>query len=478
MPDRGSMPAMVGTWAIDVSGIALMSLAVLGVGACGLLWWAVRGRREAVPPSCRACEYDVSGRPADSTRCSECGADLSTAGSVVTHFRRPRWTLVIVALSVLVAAGSVGIGGAVRLPWRWWWLAHEPTWVIRREARADLWPGGDAYRGEWYRREGTSPALIDHLLDLQANVAGPFHGSWNDVLLDAFDRPGAMSQAQRERYGRQTFAPAPTVSVRDPVRIGDPLHASIVWPIRGQYGWRLPNRMRTDIAVRLDGAVDEMWFCADHPVTVDLPLEKWAGGGRPPALGPHRLSWAVRRTIATADDHRGSTIDPVLVTGHLPLRAIPAGVALGTPIYDATVAATIGSDFTISAETADGSGPDVSVAVTITPQSLPVDVAFRVCIVRSGREVTIGQLAAPAGPQAYGGGGPPVPVFAVPRSAWPSASHRTLTIALVSDGEALVRTLNQRRYWAGRIVYPDVPVRARGFSQTTWPSRVEPEGPK
>ena len=46
-----------------------------------------------------------------------------------------------------------------------------------------------------------------------------------------------------------------------------------------------------------------------------------------------------------------------------------------------------------------------------------------------------------------------------------------LAIVLAGDGEALRNTLDQQKYWAGRIVYPDVPV---GRSDDVGAARASP----
>ena len=84
------------------TSIVPVLIALLAVAASLALFLLLRGRRVACPPSCRLCGYDVSRRPADSTRCSECGAELAGAGAIVTS-RRTR------PLGVTLAAGLLAV---------------------------------------------------------------------------------------------------------------------------------------------------------------------------------------------------------------------------------------------------------------------------------------------------------------------------------------------------------------------------------
>ena len=50
---------------------------VLLAASAGVLAFALCGRRADDHPYCRRCRFDLFGKPADATVCSECGADLA-----------------------------------------------------------------------------------------------------------------------------------------------------------------------------------------------------------------------------------------------------------------------------------------------------------------------------------------------------------------------------------------------------------------
>src|SRR5918993_5786284 len=77
---------------MDAAGpiFLLIVPAAAAVAATGLLIFALRGRRVDDHPVCRKCGFDLVGKPADATRCSECGADLSRRRAVRVGWRETR----------------------------------------------------------------------------------------------------------------------------------------------------------------------------------------------------------------------------------------------------------------------------------------------------------------------------------------------------------------------------------------------------
>lgn len=96
-------------------------------GVALLIRLARRGRRLDDHPTCRRCRFDLTGLPATSDRCPECGADLRARRAIVIGNRAPRLRLLVasvVAASVLLAIGAaitVRLGRAVD------WQGNKPT---------------------------------------------------------------------------------------------------------------------------------------------------------------------------------------------------------------------------------------------------------------------------------------------------------------------------------------------------------------
>jgi hypothetical protein len=68
-----------------------------------ILLTGLRGRMIGDRPLCRRCWHDQTNRPTDSTRCAECGADLTIESAVRIGRRVRRWGLISVALLPLLS---------------------------------------------------------------------------------------------------------------------------------------------------------------------------------------------------------------------------------------------------------------------------------------------------------------------------------------------------------------------------------------
>jgi hypothetical protein len=98
--------------------LALCLLATLA----GVILAAVgaRGRRVGDHLHCRACGFDLFGKPESSTRCSECGSDLDARRAVVVGVRRRILWLVFLGLFLLTSGTGVALPFARQLPWYAW----------------------------------------------------------------------------------------------------------------------------------------------------------------------------------------------------------------------------------------------------------------------------------------------------------------------------------------------------------------------
>src|SRR5438552_5497377 len=81
-----------------------------------LLVIGVRGRRVGDHPHCRRCGFDLFGLPNTSSRCPECGANLTVRRSTVTGARRSRsFSLGIGLLLALLSITFATIAAIARL---------------------------------------------------------------------------------------------------------------------------------------------------------------------------------------------------------------------------------------------------------------------------------------------------------------------------------------------------------------------------
>ena len=236
-----------------LAGCVLTS--ILGVA---ILRRGRRGRRVDDHPLCRRCGFDLTGLPAASMNCPECGAPVAAPKSRVIGHRRPIRVLIFGGLAVLL----VGLAGSGYGTWtggkRVAWVRYEPFgWVMTHAGSRD---GAvrDPAVGELSRRLkagalGASQvaALAGAALAAQGDRAAAWPAPWADLLADLVNA-GRLSDAQVDQYVRQ--AVRPTLTARPVVRRGR-------WMNFGLHsGWdRLaPNThieiSRTASPVRIGGA--------------------------------------------------------------------------------------------------------------------------------------------------------------------------------------------------------------------------------
>ncbi len=144
--------------------MAAVIFLLFGVG--GLLvaagWF---GRRLDNHPWCVKCGHDLFG-VSDSTRCAECGADLTRRRATRRgHWRKRRpliafGALLLVACAVLTAGETWGWAQTVE------WEQHKPMWWLMRSVRADAPETRRSALEELLRRAGRDEVSADRLLEL------------------------------------------------------------------------------------------------------------------------------------------------------------------------------------------------------------------------------------------------------------------------------------------------------------------------
>ena len=212
--------------AVPLVGVAAgVAGLVLGLLALVVGW---RGRRVDDHPVCRRCGFDLFGRPAESTACPECGANLARRRAVrIGRRQRRRGLLACGAVLLLVSFVPLGAIG-VRRARGFEWQAHKPArWLLRELDSSDT-AVRDAARAELMRRgaagalDGTDvPAeLWERALAAQADTSKPWDDWWGGVIENARMRD-RLPQPLWERYVRQAYPLE--LKVAPSVRRGEPL---------------------------------------------------------------------------------------------------------------------------------------------------------------------------------------------------------------------------------------------------------------
>jgi hypothetical protein len=203
------------------------------IGVCAvpiaLIWHGLGGVRVGDHPLCRACGFDLFGKPAGTAFCGECGADLSRQKAIVIGQKQRRKKSLGFGITLMILATAVfTIAGYGRAKHVNWW-SHAPLWYVLRQA-------GSA-DSNWRslaiielrsrcvpatRSTQASDRILDAGLAYQADGKRPWDPEWGALIEDA-QRAGILSDDRWKRYLSQSWKNSITVSVRPRVRIGDPI---------------------------------------------------------------------------------------------------------------------------------------------------------------------------------------------------------------------------------------------------------------
>jgi hypothetical protein len=169
-------------------------VAVIAVLAVVGAWLARRGVRIDDHPLCRRCGFDLVGKPAQSTRCSECGADLASRKAIRPGNRQRYHGLFGIALSLLVLCVGWGAWQGYRAALDIEWPQHLPVWWLTRQAETGTPTGRDValkelvrriYKGSLSRR--TEAALVHSALAIQADSSCPWVAGWGEIVESLHD---------------------------------------------------------------------------------------------------------------------------------------------------------------------------------------------------------------------------------------------------------------------------------------------------
>lgn len=191
----------------------LLVTAVFGLWLLREFVVGLKGRRVGSAPHCRACEFNLIGRPADSMRCSECGADLSESAAIVIGERQRSRVRVALSGSALACAGGIFAWISVVLLVNYPWIHLCP--VSRLIANFDGPSSQKRFNAftELERRvaipEGlnsaNASAVVEKLLAMHGDPSKKWSGWSSDLFHDA-DRGGQVNSEQLQRFLGQCIA--------------------------------------------------------------------------------------------------------------------------------------------------------------------------------------------------------------------------------------------------------------------------------
>src|SRR3954469_19276792 len=172
-------------WAPD----SMAAPAVVAAVSAVVLALAWRGRRVNGHPICRRCGFDLFGRPADATRCAECGEDLRRRRAIRTGARARVPKLVTAALLLLLPSllclAILGWSAARESSFQ----HYKPVWWLLNDASsADPGARDSAFNELTVRlRAGrlSKDEVVGTALSIQSDPRKTWVPEWGDLLEEA-----------------------------------------------------------------------------------------------------------------------------------------------------------------------------------------------------------------------------------------------------------------------------------------------------
>lgn len=443
----------------SIPTILIVGPILLGLVGIVLTWLGLRGRTIDNHPICRKCGFDLFGLD-QSTRCPECGSELSAQAIRLGHRAVRRWTLamgllLLVPALVVLAAVGVAVGRGADLQ------AYKPVWWLLREDDAPAVTELNRRLSINVLSDGQINSIVEAGLRDQANANIPWLPMWGDFIESAHDA-GNVSDKQWERYVRA--AVELKLTSREKIRRGDMV------PIRiGYEKARIGTRPQSVYVLNVkkatvDGQPMISQFIINPSVGLALPVRNGPGPGlgepilfAPGALshlsdGPHTLSIEVGvyvRSPVRAQSTDSMTRWTTTLTSPLELVApdaptvelIAADSALRRKIQSSLAVHATGTGIAAAVFLIGGAGMQINVDAINPPMDLSFDLILRDA---SGREW------------------PVLPIYfrAHERRSWQQYARPNgfesdfVDVILRSSPRAAMATVDMTRIWSGEVVFP------------------------
>jgi predicted RNA-binding Zn-ribbon protein involved in translation (DUF1610 family) len=220
---------MSGIFYFIFAGVALLGWRIFARGR--------RGRRIDDHPVCVRCKFDLTGRPADSYKCPECGSNLHVRSAIEIGNRQRREGLFYTGMAIALL-GAIPLMTLICLsmmsvdP-----IRLKPFWWLLRDAAEDTGYAQKQECNEIYFRVKNSKLSLDDdqkvvnvALKLQADLRKQWNPLWGDII-EAIQSQGKLSAADWKTYLAQD-QPA-TFEVRPKVARGDPIPFRLAGEVRG-----------------------------------------------------------------------------------------------------------------------------------------------------------------------------------------------------------------------------------------------------
>jgi hypothetical protein len=372
---------------------ALASPFVAMSAAIVLVVWGLRGHRIGLQPTCRVCQYDLTGRPVDGDRCSECGADLRATSAVQLGIKRRKIPPIVIGILIFFGGGWY----LQSINHRAWASAPDeltPTWWLLDNASKAGPSQSDAitrliHRAEHFRlSDGETGQLAKVIL---TRNDGKLVFEELRVVESAHEKK-AISEQEWDSYVRHSMEI--TFTVRPKARRDLPVPFRLcARPTKSYDNWTWQPRL---LWLEINGV---KWspsgsLLIAHPVPNRLPTEPDDEFVLPDIVLPRLQEGKqiVKATVIVFDGTRESNLIQTTLTSEL--EVIPAtepATALLPPNPRTSQALR---RYTSPSLTTNGHN-DIAVNISPTGNFVPAPIFYKAFLLVAGKEYSCGKLLIP-----------------------------------------------------------------------------------
>ncbi len=311
---------MKGMSAAAGCALGLALLAIFGALLARRAWWS---RRFGTAAHCRRCNYNLTG--ITSSRCPECGVDLSSGNIVRGERRQPGiagWAGVLLLCLSLSGLGGLILGSMAHVDW----YRYRPFgWVMADTHRAatalHAWAEVQRRHGAGALDESQEQAIVERALREQAAAeAGPATAAMMKFL-DNVAFAGSLTKVQRSRFVAEATRAELTVAPASGARKQPSYRVLAIGRGGDDVAWL--RNIRGLVAV--DGEV----------VDADVEDTSWGVGGMsfggtlpPMSPGRHRVSVVVNVRVGVDEislfGETSIEVEPQILTADVDIASSPA----------------------------------------------------------------------------------------------------------------------------------------------------------
>ena len=429
----------------------LLSLKLVRIG--------LHGKRIDDHVLCASCEFDLTGRNPDNTRCPECGADVTAPRATVIGHRRRIPSLIVLGLTtLLIAVAALAIIGrrayASFNPNQFkptWWLARDTSSApaVRDAALLELTMRAMAGRLSQERIN----ALADRAIGIQVNPPQVWSPMWG-YFVEESRRAGKLGDERWEKYAY--WAPNLQLRVRQRVPQGGMLPYHIAQgPARVGPNCRLVVRYGTPTVIVSGQTIQKTPPNDRTSSATSITATGGAATGGAVSLpqslppGTHKVRFSQELGVYGSWDEGAKRVATRTIDLDAEFEILPESQPIVKVVDQPELAEAVKKSIAVTNwwEAGDGQAPP-RVNMQVNVSNPPIGLGFQVFVRTGGEEYRSGRIAV--------GGTGNWSTWLIAETKGQRPSH--VDVIFRCDPDAAAGTLDTYEIWNGEISLPDVKI--------------------